>query len=224
MKKVFATLAALGLCFVAFAQNSSILDDWDHAMEERDCDDVFSSFSYTNVTYNNIIGTTEGEVRSGWGIELSALHLGFKPWKNGRFTLGLFDMAFDFSYLAKGYYYAAGNNAMLVNKNAPDGTRSSMTRFAYMFPLGYIHSFGDSTCSVAFLVSPGVGWDRYRNLYNQNYIHHEEDLSMNRGAYFRMDLKAMVWFRNVGFVARYTFPKNFQAGPSIVSAGISLRI
>ena len=55
MKKVFAFLAAIGLCFGAFAQESKILDDWSDEIESRE-DDFLSSFSYTNFTYNNFLG------------------------------------------------------------------------------------------------------------------------------------------------------------------------
>ena len=91
MKKVFAFLAAIGLCFGAFAQESKILDDWSDEIESRE-DDFLSSFSYTNFTYNNFLGAGEGVNHNGWGLNFSALHIGFNPWKNGRFTLGLLEM------------------------------------------------------------------------------------------------------------------------------------
>jgi hypothetical protein len=224
MKKVFAILAAFSLCFGAFAQESKILEDWDDQIESRE-DDFLSSFAYTNFTYNNFLAAPEGVNQHGWGINFSILHIGFNPWKYGRFTLGLFDMSFDFGYLKPGYHYInLDKNISFNNVLVPDGNKSGIVNFAYTFPVGYIQKFGESKWSAAILVSPGVGWDRYHNQWVSNNVRHEENLRLDRGGnYFRLDVKAMIWYDYVGFVARYSFPKGFQ-GPGIVSAGISLRI
>ena len=224
MKRILTLFAAgiIGLC--AYAQESRILDDWNRQMEAR-LDNFFSPFAYTNFTYNNFLGAAEGVNRSGWGIELSGLHFGIRPWSGGRFTLGLFDMAFDFGYLKMGYNYVPLNKDVAVNSTlVPDGSRSTITNFAYMFPIGYIQKIGDTNWSAAILVSPGFGWDRYRNKYTLDNVRHEDDLRIDRGgSYFRMDVKAMIWYDIVGIVARYSFPKDFK-GPGVVSAGISFRI
>ena len=130
MKKVFAFLAAIGLCFGAFAQESKILDDWSDEIESRE-DDFLSSFSYTNFTYNNFLGAGEGVNHNGWGLNFSALHIGFNPWKNGRFTLGLLEMSFDFGFLKPGYSFAVINNAIEVRPSVVesklDGTPTRMS-------------------------------------------------------------------------------------------------
>ena len=222
MKKVFAFLAAIGLCFGAFAQESKILDDWEDQIESRE-DDFLSSFSYTNFTYNNFLGAGEGVNHNGWGLNFSALHIGFNPWKNGRFTLGLLEMSFDFGFLKPGYSFAVINNAIEVRPSVVE-SKNNYTNIAYTFPLGYIQKFGDSKWSAAILASPGFGWDTYKNDWVSDNIRHTENLRINRGGgYFHLDVKAMIWYDYVGFVARYAFPKGFQ-GPGIVSAGISLRI
>lgn len=222
MKKVFALMAAFSICFGAFAQESSILDDWSDQIESRE-DDFLSSFAYTNFTYNNFLGAPEGVNRNGWGINFSVLHIGFNPWKNGRFTLGLMDMSFDFGYLLPGYNYASLDKSIALAPTVLD-SKSNIVNFAYTFPVGYIHKFGKSDWSAAILVSPGIGWDRYRNQWVSNNVRYEEDLRIDRGGnYFRLDVKAMIWYNYVGVVARYCFPKGFQ-GPGVVSAGISFRI
>ena len=225
MKKVFAFLAAMvGICIGAFAQESRILDDWNEQIEARE-NDIISSFSYANFTYNNYLGAPAGLNRSGWGIEISALHIGFNPWTNGRFTLGLFDMAFDFGYLTYGNNFAVVNKQVEINSLlVPDSNKSNLTNFSYMFPIGYIQRFGDTQWSAAFMASPGVCWDRYRNKYVLDNVRHEDDLRTDRGGnYFRLDLKAMIWYDNIGIVGRYTFARGFQ-GPGFVSVGISFRI
>lgn len=229
MRKLLAVLAAGLICFGALAQESSILDDWEAKIEGAE-DDFFSTFSFLDFTYNNFLGASakEGVNQHGWGFEISALHIGFNPWHNGRFTLGLFDMAFDFGFLTKGYTYAAD----LVDKQiiitpvgaGVDSNKSSIRNFAYMFPVGYIQKFGYSKWSAAIMASPGFGWSRYRNEWVDSNIKQSTDMGIDKGdKYFRLDVKAMIWYENVGIVARYTFPRDFK-GLGVVSAGISLRI
>lgn len=225
MKKLLAFIMLWAACATAFAQHSSILEDWEEEMESHRQDFLYP-FAFTNFTYNNNRGAQEGVYGSGWGFEISALYLGVNPWTGGRFTLGLFDMTFDFEYLKPGYNFVPGtdSNFTVSGLAVPDGSVSTKSRFAYMFPLGYVHSFGRSGWSAAVLASPGFGWDKYHNKYVANNISHNERLLVQRGgSYFRLDVKAMVWYDHVGFVARYTFPKGFQ-GPGFVSAGISFRI
>ena len=224
MKKLFTLILAGAVCLGAYAQESRILEDWEEKIEEQE-NEFLSSFSYLNFTYNHNLNAPEGYNASGWGIEWSMLHLGFNPWKNGRFTLGLFDMAFDFNYLQKGYSFARGmeNNIVSQNVVVPAGTASRATRFAYKFPLGYIQRFGTSKGSAAILVSPGIGWDKYYNDITNNGIKEYQRYLVKGGAYFRLDLQAMVWFKNMGITARYSFPKDFK-GPGVVSAGLSFRL
>ena len=103
-------------------------------------------------------------------------------------------------------------------------SKNNYTNIAYTFPVGYIQKFGDSKWSAALIASPGFGWDTYKNEWVSDNIRHTENLRINRsGGYFHLDVKAMIWYDSVGFVARYAFPKGFQ-GPGIVCAGISFRI
>ena len=225
MKRFLTLFAAgiFGLC--AYAQESRILDDWNRQINVPR-GHFFYPFAYINFTYNYFPGAAEGVAPSGWGIELSGAHFGIRPWSSGIFTLGLFDTAFDFGYLKMGYNYGPLNKDVAVNSipPVPDGSKSTVTNFAYMFPIGYIHNFADSKWSAAILVSPGVGWNRYRNRYTLDNVHHEEILRIDRGgSYFRMDVKAIIWYNNAGVVARYTFPRDFK-GPGVVSAGVSFRI
>ena len=132
-------------------------------------------------------------------------------------------MYFDFGFLKPGYSFAVINNAIEVMPSVVE-SKNNYTNLAYTFPVGYIQKFGDSKWSAAFLVSPGFGWDTYKNEWVSDNIRHTENLRINRsGGYFHLDVKAMIWYDYVGFVARYAFPKGFQ-GPGIVSAGISFRI
>ena len=224
MKKVFIVLAALGVCFGAYAQ-SSILEDWEHEIELRE-DNVFSPFAFMNFTYNHNLAAPEGYNKSGWGFEISFLHIGFNPWKNGRFSLGIFDFAMDYSYLRPGNNFVVNAEKNIVSNSllVPENDKSRVSSLSFMFPLGYIQKFGYSNWSAAVFVSPGIGSDLYRNEYVEDNIRHFYNLRINRqGAYFRMDLKAMIWYDSVGLVVRYRFPKGFQ-GAGVLSAGISLRI
>ena len=227
MKKVFAILAAGLLCFGAFAQESSILEDWEDKIEGSQ-DEFVSSFAFLNFTYNNFLAasTMDGVDMHGWGLEISALHIGFNPWKNGRFTLGLFDMAFDNGYLLPNWTYVidAVNKDITVAKIAPEGNKSRVLNFAFMFPIGYIQKFGDSRWSAGIFASPGFGFNSYNNEWVESNVRRSEDLNIDRGGgYFRLDLKAMIWYQNFGIVGRYTFPKNFQ-GPGVVAVGLSMRL
>ena len=225
MKKFFAILAAGLICFGAFAQESSILEDWEEQMESQ-MDDIISQFSFLNFTYNHNLAAPDGYNPSGWGFEFSTLHFGFSPWKNGRFSLGLLDLALDFSYLRPQYQFVVIDGQIEARGGGlvPEGNQSKATFGGVLFPLGYIQRFGQSGWSAAVFASPGVGFASYNNTYVQSNIRHKDDLRINRqGSYFRLDLKTMIWYDNFGIVARYSFPRGFQ-GAGVVSAGISFRI
>ena len=227
MKKLFASILISAVCFGAFAQESNILESWSDKVESSD-NDIISYFSFLNFTYNNFLGasTIGGVNMHGWGFEMSALHIGFNPWNNGRFTLGLFDMCFDFGYLLPGWDFIINPDGAIVTNSIGvlENSKSQINVFAYTFPIGYIHHFGFSKWSAGIFAAPGLGWESYRNEYVQNNIKHTEKLNINRNAtYFRLNVEGMIWYDNVGLVVRYAFPKNFQ-GVGVISAGISLRV
>ena len=224
MKRLFAFVLAGLLCFGAAAQESNILQDWEEKIEGTD-DGVVTPFSYINVLYCNNLAAPEGYSRHGWGLEFSTLHLGFNPWKNGRFSVGLLDVALDFGYLVGNYQFISTLDGKIVTSSiAPAGNKSQFTNVAFLFPVSYIQNFGDSKWSAALQVSPGVGISSFTNENVVNNIRTKEKLNYSRGGgYFRLNLCAMIWYDNFGFVVRYGFPRGFQ-GAGVISAGLSFRL
>lgn len=224
MKKLFTVILIATVCCGAFAQESELLDKWSDKIEQTE-DDVVSAFSYFNATYNYNLAAAQDYIAHGWGLEVSSVHIGFNPWKNGRFTFGLFGMSFNWGYLQNMHAFGADMEGKIVPLQTFDSNnKSSCFSISYMFPLGYIQSFGASKWSAALLVSPGICWTTYKNDTLEGNIRKIENLKYERGRNsFYLDVKAMIWYDNVGVVAKYTFPKGMQ-GAGIVSAGISLRI
>ncbi len=223
MKKLFFTILLCAVCFGAFAQESAILDSWEDKIESKE-DKIISTFSYLDFTYNHNLAAPTGYNASGWGFELSFFHLGFKPWEYGRFTLGLFDMAFDFGYLLPDNSFIQVSNKIETVPNLDKSNKSTYTNIAYTFPVGLIQNFGKSKWAAAFLVCPGMGWQTFRNETVIDNIRTTESFRVNRDRiYFRLDLKAMIWYDNFGFVVRYAFPRSFQ-GAGVISAGLSFKL
>lgn len=223
MRKVIVALFIGLSCLAAQAQESDILDNWSAKMNDLD-DEVLSSFTFLNFTYNHNLAIKEGMTPSGFGAEFSFLHLGFSPWSGARFSLGLADFTWDIGFLKQDYEFNLNDTAFPAIKSIRNNNHSSWTQVGVQFPLGYTQRIGFSKWSAAVFVAPGLGWVRYENKYQEGDYAHRSVCWKNKAyAYFHMDVKAMIWYSNVGVVVRYSFPKAF-AGPGIVAAGISLRI
>ena len=223
MKKLITAIAACLVYLGSFAQESSILDSWEDKLESKE-GDVLSTFSFLNFSYNHNLAAPAGYNASGWGFEFSFFHIGFNPWTNGRFTLGLFDMGFNFGYLLPENFFIQNSDKIEAVPCLDKTNRSRYTDFSYSFPVGIIQKFGKSKWAASVLACPGIGWSTYRNESFSDNVRRTEEFRIHRAnTYFRLDVKAMIWYDNFGFVVRYTFPRGFQ-GAGVVSGGISLKI
>lgn len=214
MKKFIAILFMAGLCLSAAAQKLDSIDTGSPI-------DAQISFTYG---YN--INPAAGMNHSGWGFEVSSIYLGRNPWKNGYLTVGLLDFSVDYSYLQHGWGFipTVDRTDIVTGQGIEAGentlTNCSSANFAFTFPLGYIHQFGDKVKAGAF-VAPGVGWTTYNNKFTTEKLEWNENYSVRKDAYFRLNLQAYVWFDDMGVVVRYAFPKAFK-GAGIASVGVSL--
>jgi len=221
MRRIISVILAAALCLSAAAQESHLLQEWEEQTSLSD-ESFLSCFGHLSFFYNHNLGAPEGMMQPGFGFEASILHVGFSPWKNARFSLGLVDFCIDNLYLQNGWGFDQ-NNA-ITSTPGKDNMSARRANLAMMFPLGYIQAFKGSKWSVGLFAAPGVGWSRYVNQYVQDNIKHKEESWMARGgAYFRLNLEAAVWYNHTGMMVRYIFPPQFQ-GAGILSAGLSFRI
>lgn len=221
MKKLFSVMMLLALCFGAKAQEEEV----NEFLNKQ------SFFGHTSFFYNYNMGAPEGMSPHGWGIELSTLYIGFKPWENGYLTLGLLDVSVDMNYLKKGWMFTENLTGTAITpttiaealKPAYSNLKAGQDIVTFQFPLGYVHTFGDSKWKAAVFAAPGIGMNEYHNEYAYGYVRHNEELSLEKSSYFRLNLEAFVWYNSIGIAARYGFPVGFH-GPGILSFGLSFGI
>lgn len=231
MKKLFSVILLAAVCLSAAAQESKLLNDWQDKIEIND-NSVVSSFSHFTFFYNHNLNAqnVEGLTASGLGFEISTLYLGFRPWNGGRLALGLVDFCLDKSYLDKGYLnaYSKIKNAVLPTPIPANfgfsNINGTVTSFAFLFPLAFVQEFGKG--QIALMAAPGVGWNSYFNEYlEDDVVKHRTRLTFDKGgAYFRLNLSAFFWYSHIGVGVRYSFQPNMQAGPGVVSVGLSIGI
>ena len=234
MKKLFAIILLCAACFGAYAQDSSILEEWGDKKLELEDKDFITPLTYASFFYNYNFSAPEGLIPHGLGFEVATLFMGFTPWNGARLSLGLVDFALDFGYTQKGYIFsenAEGNYIGPANLADFDPKDAAMLnepdckwlRFGYMFPLAYTQQLGQSKWKAALVVSPGIGWNVYKNKYLRNGVTYDDTRRIKKDVYFRLEGSAYLWYNGIGFGVRYCFPQNFRGG-GFLGAGISLGI
>lgn len=226
MKKLFAIIALACACLSVAAQE----DEFRSGVEKLEAkgNELGNLLGHTTVYYNYDLASPTGVSPHGWGLEISGLYLGFKPWNNGCFSVGLLDMTVDFGYAKKGHGFFPNLTNDAVQAYDIEGMGytdlvSTENRIAFLFPLGYIQSFGSSDWKAAIFAAPGVGWSTYNNEYAIGAIKHEDEFSVKKDNHFRLNLQAFVWYKSLGVGARYCFPVGLK-GPGVVSLGLSMSL
>lgn len=222
MKKLFALLLMTAACLSAAAQESKLLEDWSHKMDLRD-DSFVSPFGFMSVYYNHDMGAynVQGLGQHGVGLEISTLYIGFHTWQGGRLNLGLLDFCADWHNAQKNYGFSQNLAGDAISPIPSPGVNGTCTSFAFLFPLALTQDLGK--WSLAVMAGPGVGFDHFENKYIINGIRYKDQLYFDKGAYFRLNLSAHIWYKHVGLGIRYSFPKGFN-GAGMISAGISFAI
>lgn len=219
MKKIIATLLMAAACLTAMGQNlnDSLLDD-------------DNSFSFGNskweggvsiaFMYNFAMGAPKGMSPSGFGMEIAPVEMRWNGWNGGYVTVGILDMFFDWQFLQKGNRFSVLVPGEITDFGTGTGTRFN---FGLGFPIGISHQFGKDF-GLSLAATPGVGWYRYSNNYDDENFHHQESFypKENR-VHFQLDVKAIIWYSDFGVIVRYNPLKAKDINTTILSVGIAFR-
>lgn len=198
MKKllVIALLAAIGTH--AAAQREVLFSKWDMSGNGA-------------ISYNVATPTPDNMSVHGLGLDLCLFQIDYKPALNTTLSVGLLDLLLDFRYLQKGYVFQShstgfGNagTVVTIERAAQDARAKAHLRdLTFSFPLGITQRLAPRW-SVSASVAPGVGLIAYHTDYILGDMHHNEDFHPTRGRVgFRLDVKAALWFEDLGLYFRY---------------------
>ena len=224
MKRIIVTLMLAAACTCAMAQ--SVKDSlWDDDKDIKDLNvkigeskwEINPTFGFT---YNYSFNAPAGLSASGWGMDFSLLEMQWHGWKSGSITLGILDFLVDFQFLQKGFSFdgiTAGGIAPAL-----DG-KGQRTDFAFGFPVGINQQFGEEF-GISLIAVPAIGFYTYKNNYNASGFHHSDTLyPRNKRVGFSLDLKATLWYGNIGVLARYQPLATPDMNTTILSVGIAFR-
>jgi hypothetical protein len=194
---------------------------------------------YNAISFNSISNTPEHMSRAGLGLDLCLYQVEYQVARNTILSLGLVDLQFDFRYLKKGYTFAyqLPDGVAPASSLSPDypayishseqdaRAKAHMTDFAFMFPIGFTQRFS-TRWSGSLYVTPGVGLVSFRNDWIEDGIHHKDHFHpTSHRAGFRLDVKALVWFEDMGLYLRYqpVGPRIQEKQQNLFSLGLAFR-
>jgi hypothetical protein len=180
----------------------------------------------------------------GCYAELTLVELQARPWRNENyFTCGI-TVSSDRHFLqVNKYAFGLDGSIVPLPALALTATWSSFIENAVSLQLGYVREFGNWKTGISLL--PGIGWTTQRNSYvgGAAYYNEYEDVlqfrhdtrgrntliqdnaSGNLG--FRLELKAGIWYKNIGLTASYSpagiGPHGFCNRYDSFKVGISFR-
>lgn len=215
MRKLFATLLLAGVCMGAMAQSAPANPA--NELLEHSKWKVGAQFSFM---YNYNQTNVNGLNNSGFGLEIAPIVLSYEAWRGGSFTIGLLDMFFDFQYLFSGNRFFLGTGIIPV-----DGAKGNLRDISFSVPVG-INQRLDENWGISLTAAAGIGIVNYSSTYREGDFKHTDSFhdTKNRVG-FRLDLKANIWYQDLGLVVRYRpiAAKNNPYGSNIISGGLALR-
>ena len=186
MKKLLISLLAAAICLGASAGKKDVR--WDFG-------------AYAALSYNASFPLPGRMVTSGLGFDLSLINFKIYAAPGTALSVGILDFMADFHYLRRGSMFLSDG----VAARAIDDARSKahIGDFSFSFPLGITQKF-NGYWSASFFVAPGVGFISYNNDYIEGETRHRDTFYPTRGRTgFRLDVKAAVWYQDIGLVVRY---------------------
>ena len=194
MKKLFALVAMAVMSISALAQSS-----YNYYKFE---DSTWNIAGRMGITYNLVNNVPAGMSRSGLGLDFCIMEGQYLINRNSILSLGLLDLQIDFRYLQKGHIFDSTPAGAIVG--TPDYRSKARVRdLAFSFPLGYTQRF-NSRWAASLFVAPGVGLVRYFNDYVADDVHYQDNFfPISSRAGFRLDIRAVLWFEDMGLMLRY---------------------
>lgn len=212
MRKLFATLLLAGVCMGALAQSNPANDLLEDSKWK-----VGAQFGFM---YNYNQTNVKGLNTSGFGLEIAPIVMSYQAWNGGSFTIGLLDMFFDFQYLLNGNRFVAGATIIPI-----DGAKGNLCDISFSVPVGINQQFNEDW-GISLTAAAGIGIVNYHSTYTEGDFRHTDSFhdTKNRVG-FRLDLKANIWYQDLGLVVRYRpiAAKNNPYGANIISGGIAFR-
>ena len=210
MKKLLITLVAAAVCIGASAEKKDIR--WDFG-------------AYAALSYNASFPLPDRMVTSGLGFDLSLINFKIYVAPSTFLSVGILDFMADFHYLRKGSMFLNDGYAVPAIEDAR--SKAHTADFSFNFPIGISQRIG-GYWAASLYVAPGVGFISYNNDYIEGETHHRDAFFPSVGrAGFRLDVKAAVWYQDIGLIVRYR-PVAFKTagtGKSLqtISVGLAVR-
>ena len=195
MKKLFALAMTAIISLSALAQSS-----YNYYKFE---DTAWNVAGRIGSSYNLVNNVPEGMSRSGLGLDFCILEGQYMITKNSIDSLGILDIQLDFRYLQKGNIFESVPMGDIYRAAEDSRAKAHITDVAFSFPFGYTQRFS-SRWAASLFVAPGLGLIRYHNDYIADDVHyHDNFYPIRERTGFRLDLKAIVWFEDMGLMLRY---------------------
>ena len=212
MKKLLASAVLAGLSLSALAQTS-----YNYYKFE---DTPWNVSARMGITYNLVGSVPEGMSRSGLGLDFCIMEGQYCVTRRDILSLGLLDLQIDFRYLQKGMIFSSQPIGEIYKAAEDSRAKAHLTDFVFSFPFGYTHRFNSRLAASAY-VAPGVGLIRYSNNVIEGDVQYKDSFYPVRDrAGFRLDLKAVLWFEDLGLMVRYQ-PIGFNSQKTF-SIGLAL--
>ena len=195
MKKLFALAVTAIISLSALAQTS-----YNYYKFE---DTAWNVAGRIGISYNLVNNVPEGMSRSGLGLDFCILEGQYMITKNSIVSLGILDIQLDFRYLQKGNIFESVPMGDIYRAAEDSRAKAHITDVAFSFPFGFTQRFS-SRWAASLFVAPGLGLIRYHNDYIADDVHyHDNFYPIRERTGFRLDLKAIVWFEDMGLMLRY---------------------
>ena len=195
MKKLFALAVTAIISLSALAQTS-----YNYYKFE---DTAWNVAGHIGISYNLVNNVPEGMSRSGLGLDFCILEGQYMITKNSIVSLGILDIQLDFRYLQKGNIFESVPMGDIYRAAEDSRAKAHITDVAFSFPFGFTQRFS-SRWAASLFVAPGLGLIRYHNDYIADDVHyHDNFYPIRERTGFRLDLKAIVWFEDMGLMLRY---------------------
>jgi len=212
MKKLFALAVTAIISLSALAQSS-----YNYYKFE---DTAWNVAGRIGISYNLVNNVPDGMSRSGLGLDLCLLEGQYMITKNSIVSLGLLDIQLDFRYLQKGNIFGSVPMGDIFKAEEDSRAKAHVRDLAFSFPFGFTQRFS-SQWAASIFVAPGLGLIRYHNDYIAEDVHyHDNFYPIHARTGFRLDLRAIVWFEDMGLMVRYQ-PIGFNK-QSTFSVGLAI--
>lgn len=195
MKKLFAL--ALLACASLSAQAQS------YRMGRSAWDSPWDFGGHFAITYNYVGGVPQHMSHSGLGLDFCFFEGQYHINSNSMVSLGILDLQVDFRYPQKGHIFGSSPVGSIIRATEDSRAKAYFSDVAFTFPLGFTQKF-NARWAASLYVAPGLGLVSYNNNYIAQEVHHRDNFfPIYNRASFRLDVKAVLWFEDLGITFRY---------------------